>query len=200
MKTRISTELLSAVAQTANIRWSASQEQTDNYAEDEPATWTDAERLWPCPKKVVDRSIPKDIRLPLQEADLCLSARAFNACVVMCGRAIEALCANQTTERTTFFEALRKLREMNVIDGRLFEWGNALRQLRNLGAHATDKPMSKEDAADAVDFAHAIVDYVCTLSERFNKFMARRGGASSSAARREEKAPGTSIGSEGEGL
>lgn len=150
------------------------QEQTNHFAEDELPAWTAAERLWPDPERVVDMSVPRSVGHPLREANRCLSAGAFNACAVMCGRAIEALCADQTQERTTFFQALQRLRDLGVIDGRLFDWGNALRQLRNVGAHATEEPMLAEDAADALDFAHAIVQYVYTLSVRFNNFMARR--------------------------
>src|SRR5947208_9172197 len=51
--------------------------------------WSDAERVWPQPKRTISRSVPDIVKSSLEEADRCFSAGAFTACAVMCGRAIE---------------------------------------------------------------------------------------------------------------
>jgi len=137
--------------------------------------WTRAERVWPEPKKVVSRKVPPIVQDSLQEADLCFSARAFTACAVMCGRAIEGICVQQgMKKKKTFQLGLRALLDSEVIDQRLFAWGEELRKLRNLGAHATGATVEREDAVDVLAFAHAITDYVYVLTAQFNDFMERR--------------------------
>jgi hypothetical protein len=56
---------------------------------------------------------------------------------------------------------------------RLFEWGNALRKHRNLGAHATTERVSRDDARDLLDFSIAICEYVFVLNEKFQRFVER---------------------------
>jgi hypothetical protein len=53
-------------------------------------------------------------------------------------------------------------------------WATALRQERNIGAHAGDADVSKENAQDVLDFTVAIFEYVYTLSEKYADFMARK--------------------------
>src|SRR5580658_10465859 len=56
-----------------------------------------AVRLWPVPPEAApfDPSIPNLARKSLNEARLCYHARAFSACAVMTGRAVEAVCKEQ---------------------------------------------------------------------------------------------------------
>jgi Domain of unknown function (DUF4145) len=61
------------------------------------------------------------------------------------------------------------MNERSVIDGRLLEWTQALRVLRNEGAHYTGTQVKRADAEDALAFAEAVLDYVyvpdCTVRE-----------------------------------
>ena len=50
-----------------------------------------------------------------------------------------------------------------------------LRQLRNIGAHAGNKTIHKEDAKDQLDFTEAIINHIFTLTEKFRAFAKRRG-------------------------
>ena len=68
---------------------------------------------------------------------------------------------------------LQRAKDEVQIDGRLFQWGDALRERRNIGAHATEEDISGEDAKDVLDFALAICEYVFVLSERYADFQAR---------------------------
>lgn len=141
---------------------------------DEEAVWTDADRVWPEPKRLISGAIPDIVRISLEEADRCFQAGAFSATAVMCGRSLEGVCVHFKTKATNLNSGLRELRDQKVIDERLFTWGDELRKVRNLGAHATTEKVSREDAQDVLNFVHAICDYVFVLRLRFENFMNRR--------------------------
>jgi hypothetical protein len=71
-------------------------------------------------------------------------------------------------------EALKDLKAQGKIDSRLFDWANILRKERNLGAHAGDEEVTKENAEDVLAFTIAIFEYVFTLSEKYAEFVARK--------------------------
>ena len=135
--------------------------------------WLAPERLWPSPKRVLAWSLPLVVRFSLEEADRCLRAGAFTASAVMSGRALEGVCRHYKTKSMYLGEGLKQLLAAEVIDKRLFEWGQALQLHRNIGAHATEERISKADALDLLEFSIAICDYVFVLSEKFTEFKAR---------------------------
>lgn len=141
--------------------------------------YSSAKRLWPEPSASLDISIPRLTRQSLGEARRCFNAKAYSACAVMCGRAIEAICAEHKTKSKNLGAGLKELLEKKVIDQRLFEWGDALRQQRNIGAHASEEDISREDAHDVMDFALAFCEYVFVLSEKYEEFQARQKKKSS---------------------
>jgi hypothetical protein len=147
-----------------------------DYAE-QGSPWSDADRLWPQPKRAISTSVPSIVKGSLEEADRCFSAGAFTACAVMCGRAIEGICVHHKTKSKTLNPGLKELLDREIIDQRLFTWGEELRKLRNLGAHANDEKVLYRDAHDVLAFAHAMSEYVFVLSEQFQQFMARRNKA-----------------------
>lgn len=136
--------------------------------------WDAASRLWPTPETEIDRTIPEIARNSLIEANVCFKARAFSACAVMCGRAIEGVCKHHDPKIKTLAAGLKKLREDGLIDDRIYGWGEALRENRNLGAHATTERVNKDDARDLLDFSIAICEYVFVLNEKFERFQKRR--------------------------
>jgi hypothetical protein len=139
----------------------------DTYEFDSPT------RVWPNPEQTLHYSIPVAVRRSIEEARLCLRARAFSACAVMCGRALEALCQAHGVKKWQLAAGLKELRDKKVIDGRLYEWGDSLRERRNIGAHATGEDVSREDARDVLDFTTAICEYVYVLAERYREFKER---------------------------
>lgn len=139
----------------------------DDYA------WSSLHRVWPKQEAHVDWEIPDIARNSLVEAKVCFKAKAFSACAVMCGRAIEGICVHYKTKSKTLAKGLEELKEKGLIDDRLFEWGEALRMHRNIGAHATSTKISKDDARDLLDFTQAICEYIFVLTEKFNKFKER---------------------------
>jgi hypothetical protein len=140
------------------------------YGTDE---WVSGNRLWPEPVNPSNWLIPIIVRDSLEEAKKCYSARAFNACAVMCGKALEGLCKLKETKSKDIAGGLKELLDQKVIDERLYEWGETLRIQRNFGAHASEQKISKDDAHDLLDFANAICEYIFVLSDKYEKFIER---------------------------
>ncbi|KVM84021.1 hypothetical protein WK68_07445 [Burkholderia ubonensis] len=138
--------------------------------------WHSAERRWPAPDNEIDWSIPEIARNSLVEATICFSAKAYSACAVMCGRTIEGVCKHHDPKTRTLAAGLKKLKQDGVIDERIFGWSEALREHRNLGAHATTEKVERDDARDLLDFAIAICEYVFILNEKFARFQQRQRG------------------------
>lgn len=149
----------------------------------EPAEWSLASRVWPEPVSDLAHSIPATIRANLIEARKCLHATAFTACVAMSGRAIEAMCRHFSTKKETLFEGMKELHERQIIDTRLYQWGDELRKHRNLAAHASDAQFALNDAKDLYDFATAICDYVFVLTAKFESFQKRQASTAATQGR-----------------
>ena len=146
----------------------------DQHTETDGPEWSDAIRIWPAPSRFRSFAIPLIVHVSLEEADRCFQAGAYSATAVMCGRALEGICVHFKTKSKTLFTGLKELRDSKVIDERLFTWGDELRKVRNLGAHASTEKVSRDDAEDVLNFVHAICDYVFVLSRRFENFISRR--------------------------
>lgn len=136
--------------------------------------WSEAGRVWPSPETYLSHSIPSTIRSSLEEAEKCLRTGAYTACVIMTGRALEAMCKHFATKSQYLAGGLKELLEREIIDKRLYEWSEELRKHRNLAAHATDDKFTHEDGEYAFDFATAICNYVFVLNEKFKAFMERK--------------------------
>jgi Domain of unknown function (DUF4145) len=140
--------------------------------------WSDSERVWPRPHANVSSSIPPKIADSLSEAQKCLAATAYTASVAMTGRALEAIGrhfhTNGKADRLMLAAGLDELHNKEIIDKRLYEWGKALHENRNLAAHASDRIFDRHDAQDLLNFAIAICEYVFVLSEKFAEFQKRQ--------------------------
>ena len=135
--------------------------------------WGYPYRLWPEPQKHY-WNLPPRVRGSLEEADLCLNAKAYDACAVMCGRAVEAICSHYEVKAKTLQKGLKELLEKGVIDKKIHDWSEALRIHRNIGAHPNEEKISEEEAKDLFDFTNAICDYVFVLTKKFEEFMKRK--------------------------
>lgn len=145
------------------------------------------ETLLPAPYKRVDPNLPKSIRSAFEESLTCLRSGALTACTMMCRKTLEAVCIEANLGVSGLAAMLKKMRETDIIDGRLYEWADALRLAGNEAAHAVDSEVSRRNAVDTVDFTHALVEYTYTYRQRFKDFMERRNkeradGASDSAS------------------
>jgi Domain of unknown function (DUF4145) len=133
-----------------------------------------ADRVWPAPTTVeLSLTIPQSVRRDIKDAQKCIAHGIYSAAVVLCGKALERL-AKERAPGKTLAEGLSALKTSGVIDERLSLWASALRKERNIGAHASEEEVSKENAQDVLDFTVAIFEYVYTLSEKYAEFMARK--------------------------
>src|SRR5207249_1642928 len=110
--------------------------------EDAPA------RVWPALDRYISSEIPPIVSTSLEEAERCFKAKAYTACAVMCGRALEGICRHENPKAASLVGGLKGLLEKKVIDGRLYDWSEALRKQRNLAAHASGEKISRDDARD----------------------------------------------------
>ena len=131
------------------------------------------QRLWPKPNETLLGFVPAITRRAIEDAQKCYSTGVYSACAVMCGKALEAICVEKTGKKT-LAEGLKELRNLKIIDDRLFAWGEALRKERNIGAHASEELTTQEDARDILDFAMAICEYVYFLTEKYEEYLERK--------------------------
>lgn len=134
---------------------------------------TDPIRLYP-ETRILSSSIPRQLRLAYEEAVACLRAKAFTAAAIMCRKTIEGTCKQHGIQGVTLVGALKKLRENGVIENRLYEWADTLRIVSNEAAHDPNVTVSYQDARDLAEFTNAILEYLFTFRDKFEKFKARR--------------------------
>jgi Domain of unknown function (DUF4145) len=132
--------------------------------------YTDFKRVFPSPDPEISWELPDTVRVSLQEALKCLSARAYIASAAMSGRALEALCRDLNANDSMLGKGLEQLHDGGQIDDRLYEWGRELNKQRNIAAHPDTTPISQREAQYVFDFALAICDYVYVLTSKFERF------------------------------
>lgn len=150
--------------------------------------WSAFVRVYPKPPKSFSSPrIPRVVKHSLLEAERCLQVNANIAACVMLGRALEAVCRDilQTTKpedheqsgaskrNLMLAKGINALRDMQIIDNRLYEWSQQLHAFRNLAAHPEDISISRADAEDLQSFVYAIVEYIYDLTDRYNEFKSR---------------------------
>lgn len=123
----------------------------------------------------------KDIRDTYKEALTCFQAELYTSSVAMCRKTIELLCLYFEIEETyNLSSKLAKMREIKIIDNKLYEWVNQLKKFGNDALHTTSK-FSKEDAQDILDFTYVIVEYCIDFDYKFDRLLKRRGGDKTSS-------------------
>ncbi|MEN6520791.1 MAG: DUF4145 domain-containing protein [Armatimonadota bacterium] len=140
----------------------------DNYA------WGNTYRLYPSRDRVANLAWPEEIGDIYSEAVVCYEHAAYTASAVMCRKVIEGMCDKHGYGKGPLENSLSKMKADEVIDTRLFEWADALRLLGNEAAHGISRKFSKIDAGDILDFTEAILDYVFTFREKFDRFKLRQ--------------------------
>jgi len=154
--------------------------------------------LWPAPMRAISAAVPVAIRETCEEAQGCFQHAYYKASVVMVRRALEGVCADQGSDKTTLAASLADLESRGKLDKRLVEWAHELRALGNLGAHFTSEQVTREDASDALAFVEALLDYLYVLSAQFDAFKQRRSSAAQTAkankaSGKATKAPATAV-------
>ena len=141
----------------------------EGFEEDAPS------RVYPPRDRQLSYKTPKTIKEAFDEAVICFRAKAFTASSIMCRKSLEGLCAEHGARASNLSKSLKILKDKGVIENRLFEWAEALRALGNEAAHGVGVLISREDANDTLDFTEALIQYVFTYQDQFQKFLKRRG-------------------------
>ena len=131
-------------------------------------------RMYPPQERRLSELIPRELRTTHDEARACFNAKAYSATVAMCGRTLEGACEKQSVKAGTLQKSLDKMKDLGIIDGRLAEWADTLRGVRNSAAHFNDEPISRQDAEDALAYSEALLDYLYVLKDRFEAMKSRR--------------------------
>lgn len=147
------------------------KEPVDSDGSNEPR------RLWPQVAALAP-GIPASIAREMVEARACFDANLYTAAAVMVRRTLEGMCIEQGTQRKALFQALQELRDNGKIEGRLFDWAQALRVLGNQGAHFSEESVSREDAGDALSLAEALLNYIYVFTAKYEEFQNRRQASS----------------------
>ena len=135
-------------------------------------------RVYPVPDRRLGSAVPKTIRAAFGEAIVCFKAKAYTASAIMCRKTLEGLCAEHKVEERNLSLSLKKLKETGVIEARLFEWAEELRTLGNEAAHDVSSTISRQDAADILEFTEALAEYVFTYRDKFERFKKRKSAGS----------------------
>jgi Domain of unknown function (DUF4145) len=135
--------------------------------------WGNLSRRWPQVDQQLHANVPRIVRRSLEEAKRCHAAKAYTACAVMVGRAIEGMCKDKVKAKY-LSEGLKKLKAEGIIDDKLYQWGEALRNERNIGAHASVESVTWQDASDVMGFAYAMAEYVYVLDEKYKDYVQRK--------------------------
>lgn len=148
-------------------------------------------RVYPPQERQLSNDIPERLRSTLDEARRCFRAKAYTATVAMTGRTLEGACDLHGVNEGVLYRSLEKMKEKGFIDGRLSEWADTLRGVRNAAAHFNDDDISRQDAEDALAFGEALLDYLYVLTARFDALKARRKPKSTSGSGSAAKTTGS---------
>lgn len=120
--------------------------------------------------------LPDSIGWAVAQAHRSFATASYDACAVMCRRALEALCKTLSAKGRDLARRLADLEENGRIDSRLLDWAHGVRLVGNEAAHDVDIAVTAEDARDILEFTEALLMYVFTLDAKFRSFETRRKG------------------------
>ena len=136
--------------------------------------WSEPYRLYPPRDKTVNPSLPKPIRNTYQEALSCFEGKNFTASAIMCRKTLEGICNALDIKVRNLKSGLEELKDKGIIENRLFEWANALRISGNEAVHDVNVTVSGQNAKDIIEFTEALLEYIFTFRDKFDKFLKRQ--------------------------
>ena len=136
----------------------------------------DGREIYPNPlPEPTSKEIPESIRLDIDEAKICLYAKAYRAAAVMARRAIQgAAIMKGASKGGKLVSQINELRESGVITEDLKNWASAVRYVGNDAAHPGDIAVDKESAEDIVDLAIQFMEVVFVAPAIAKKALDRR--------------------------
>lgn len=129
--------------------------------------------LWPAAGRDLADGVPPLVMAELVDARVCVRTGSTAAAAVHVRRLLEAICADHGIEARTLYQALGRLCRARVIDGWMVGLVEELRETCNAGIHLGDK-LSKDEGADIVTLAEALVEYIYVLKTKYDRIKGRR--------------------------
>jgi hypothetical protein len=118
------------------------------------------------PNEKADESIPPEIREDFKESLRCEWIKAYKACVVMCGRAVQASAMALGAEGNSLVSQIDNLATKGIITEPLKQMAHYVRLTRNVGAHPDKdglKDVNAKDAADMIEFTREFLHHVYVM-------------------------------------
>jgi hypothetical protein len=115
---------------------------------------------YPVSTPVTHAAVPSDVQSAGEEAEKCLAVGAYNACGVMCRRAMHSLCKDKGGMGGDLYGQLKILLDNQTIAVDIWQWAEELRVLGRNGAHPEWENISADDAQYGVNFLQEIIRYV----------------------------------------
>lgn len=120
------------------------------------------------------KNCPEIVFNPYKEALKCYRAHAYDACVIMCRKGIEAICIDKGETKGTLATKLKNLNSKGILENTLYSWANELRLIGNDGAHSHDQIVNQQNAKEAIDFFDAFITYLYHLVNQYEELIKRR--------------------------
>ena len=125
------------------------------------------------------KSSPKEVASDFLEAQICHSAKAHKACIVMCRRTLETVCESLGAKGRTLLDKIGDLYSREIISKRVYDIATQLRQFGNYGAHPkndllggileSDSDVILEVTQHILTDIYEIPDKIETLRKRLSK-------------------------------
>lgn len=135
--------------------------------------WSGMEPVWPREQLWLPPGVPFRVHNTFIEAQRCHKTKSYQAAAMMVRKTVELACEERGYKEYKLINSIKKMKEAGVIEGRLFDWADALREIGNEGAHERNPP-ARQDVEDALDFTRTLLDYLYVMSAKFDEFTARR--------------------------
>jgi len=118
--------------------------------------------MYPFANTQPPQELPADVAVPFREALSSLSARNWNAALVMCRRSLEEAIMQFGAQGNSLQAQIEDLTSKGILTPTIRDWAHETRLGGNLGAHgsSTQKWAAQEDAEEIVEFARSIFQYV----------------------------------------
>jgi len=136
--------------------------------------WDPPKMIFPPEIQLTSVSVPVAIAIAYNEARVCFRAKTYTAAAIMCRKTLEGIAEAHQIKSRNLASALREMQKQGLIENRLYEWADALRISGNEAAHGVSTTVSAQDAKDILDFTNALLEYVFTFRDKFEKWKARR--------------------------
>ena len=105
------------------------------------------------------RGLPKNISKAYVASQKVKSIDS-NAFAVLLGRVLDLVCIDKKADGDSLFERLKDIANKGIIPQQLADMAHALRQLRNIGAHADLGELTPAEVPILENLSKAILEYV----------------------------------------